>query len=231
VEVSIMKSGKAEIYRPPGGRTERDVAAEVIARLLKGGVLSRSPAVVARAAAAVGVPVGLIREKWAVDGLATVPFDGTLVAQDQELPTAALTSLPSRMGAPAAPRYKPGYHPNSRAENEARRAKKEPVPGKRTCSGKCGQLKNLDQFGVKDKRTGALCAWCKECMRAYSKDRYLSSKKLEKLGPVLRFILEDGDEHAGMICPDCRQPCCIGDEVIATDAVLHHASHHEVGKP
>jgi len=78
-----MKSGKAEIYRPPGGRTERDVAAEGIARLLKGGVLARSPAVVAHAAAVVGVPVALVREKWAIDGLAIVPFDGTLVAQDQ----------------------------------------------------------------------------------------------------------------------------------------------------
>jgi hypothetical protein len=226
-----MKSGKAEIYRPPGGRTERDVAAEVIARLLKGGVLSRSPAVVARAAAAVGVPVALVREKWALDGLATVPFDGTLVAQDQEpSPVPTVTPMPSRTGALAGPRHKPNYGGNFRAENERRRAKKEPVPGKRIC-GRCGEMKNLDQFNIKNKRTQERSAWCRDCTKAYSTERYLSSQKIEKLGPVLRFILEDGDEHAGMICPDCRQPCRIGDEVIATDAVLHHASHHEVGKP
>jgi hypothetical protein len=72
---------------------------------------------------------------------------------------------------------------------------------------------------------------CKACAQIYRRERYLSSARLKKLGLTLRFILEDGDEHAGMVCPDCRQPCRIGDEVIASDAVLHHASHHEVGEP
>lgn len=80
-------------------------------------------------------------------------------------------------------------------------------------------------------RTGKLRPECKECASLYRKERYLSSEQRRKLGPILRFILEEGDEHAGMICPDCRQPCRIGDEVIASDAVLHHASHHEVGEP
>jgi hypothetical protein len=225
-----MKS-KAELYRPPGGRTERDVAAEVIVRLLKGGVLSRSPAVIARAAAAVGVPVALVRQKWAVDGLATVPFNGTLVADDHEPPSAdpVVTPVTSRPAPSPRPRYAPNYHGNTRAANEARRAAKEPVPGKRLCN-RCGELKDKLEFNISKPRTGKLRPECKECNRAYQRNRYLTSAKLEKLGPILRFILEEGDEHAGMICPDCRQPCRIGDEVIASDAVLHHASHHEVGE-
>jgi hypothetical protein len=93
------------------------------------------------------------------------------------------------------------------------------------------ELKPVEEFSIKDKRRNLLRSMCDPCMKAYQHNRYLSSAKLEKLGPILRFILEDGDEHAGSICPDCRQPCRIGDEVIATDAVLHHASHHEVGEP
>ena len=34
-----LRTGKADVYRGPGGRSERDVAAEVIARLLEAGVL------------------------------------------------------------------------------------------------------------------------------------------------------------------------------------------------
>jgi hypothetical protein len=227
-----MKSGKAEIYRPPGGRTERDVAAEVIARLLKGGVLSRSPAVIARASAAVGVPVALVREKWAVDGLASVPFDGTHVAEVHELPSAGpnVTPAVSRPASLPRPRYAPNYTGNIRAANERARARKEPEPGKRLCN-RCGELKDVDQFQIMNPRTRKRRPECKACNAIWRRDRYLSSQKLEKLGPVLRFILEDGDEHAGLICPDCRQPCRIGDEVIASDAVLHHASHHEVGEP
>jgi hypothetical protein len=75
-----MKSGNLDVYRPPGGRTERDVAAEVIVRLLKAGELHKTPAVIARAAAAVGVPVALVRQKWALQGVATVPLDRTLIA-------------------------------------------------------------------------------------------------------------------------------------------------------
>jgi hypothetical protein len=43
---------------------------------------------------------------------------------------------------------------------------------------------------------------------------------------VLRFILEDCDEHSGAICADRHQPGRIGDEVVASDTVLRHAVHH-----
>jgi hypothetical protein len=43
VKSFAMRSGKADVYRPPGGRTERQVAADVIVRLLVGGVLPRTP--------------------------------------------------------------------------------------------------------------------------------------------------------------------------------------------
>jgi hypothetical protein len=96
----------------------------------------------------------------------------------------------------------------------------------RLCSGPCKTLKPKTEFNVKNKQKGWLTAWCKVCIRQYQQARYLSSAKLEKYGPVLRFILEEGDEHAGVICADCQQPCRAGDEVVASDAVLRHAVHH-----
>ena len=207
-----MKSGKADVYRPPGGRTERQVAADVIVRLLEGGILPRTPSVIARGAAAVGVPVELIRRSWATQ--TGVKPDRTLAAGGDDLVPRAKPE----------PRYAPNYNGNTRAAHEKRRAAKEPVPGMRTCC-RCGELKPKAEFNVSNPRTGKLRPACKACARQYHRERYLSSQKLERLGPVLRFILEAGDEHAGMICADCRQPCRIGDEVVASDAVLRHAEH------
>jgi hypothetical protein len=247
----IMKSGNPDVYRPPGGRTERDVAAEVIVRLLEADELHRTPAAIARACAAVGVPVPLVRRVWATRTISTTSkLDGTLIATGDELPAMAPKVVnkeplgdqeeprpmdesrpePSTNRPGRKPRYSPNYDGNTRKANEARRAAKEPVEGMRTCN-RCGELKPKSDFNVSSPRTQKLRPECKACNRKYHRDRYLSSEQQKKLGAILRFILEDGDEHLGYICPDCRQPCRIGDEVIATDAVLHHASHHEVSEP
>jgi hypothetical protein len=245
-----MKSGNPDVYRPPGGRTERDVAAEVIVRLLEAGELHRTAAAVARACAAVGVPVPLVRKVWATRTISTTSkLDGTLIATGDELPpmapkivhpeTAPEQAEPPEVDEPETssaevvqPQREPWKERNAervRKANAARVAKKNPKPGKRVCS-RCKETKPVEDFALKDKRRKTLRSMCKPCFSSYQHDRYLSSAKLEKLGPVLRFILEEGDEHCGFVCPDCRQPCRIGDEVIATDAVLHHASHHEVGE-
>ena len=86
----------------------------------------------------------------------------------------------------------------------------------------------MDQFQVMNPRTRKRRPECKACNAIWRKDRYLSSQKLEKLGLVLRFILEDGDAHLGVICPYCYQPCRSGDEVVVSNAALHHAEHHVV---
>ena len=181
-------------------------------RLLEGGVLPRTPSVIARAAAAVGIPVELVRQSWAMPS--TVTPDKTLVAGGDDLVPLAKPK----------PVYAPNYNGNTKAANERKRARKEPVPGKRLCN-KCGELKPKSEFNVSKPHTGKLRPECRPCTAAYHRERYLSSQKLAKLGPVLRFILEDGDEHAGVICADCQQPCRIGDEVVASDAVLRHAVH------
>ena len=59
----------------------------------------------------------------------------------------------------------------------------------------CGELKDVDQFQIMNPRTRKRRPGCKACNAIWRKDRYLSSQKLERLGPVLRFILEHGDAH------------------------------------
>jgi hypothetical protein len=211
------------------------VAAELIVRLFEANLLPKTPQTIQRAAIAVGVPIDVIRRAWAGDGR-HAQLDTTLVATGDDLPPTASPS-PSPAGnstadevenpAPQAdpePRYAPNYNGNTRAANEKRRAAKEPVAGKRLCN-RCGELKGKSEFNISKPRTGKLRPECKACNRIYQRERRLTSEQLEKLGPVLRFILKDGDEHAGMVCPDCRQPCRIGDEVVASDAVLRHAAH------
>jgi hypothetical protein len=251
------------VYRPPGGRTERTVAAEVIVRLLEAGVLPRTPTSVARAAGAVGVPIALVRQVWAVHEV-PVPLDNTLVTPGDDLvplpaksPTPETAVEQGESDAPAAsvadsrpispvvdpvgdaghPCERDAKNPADRPEwiernterirsyNARKVAEKNPRPGIRICS-ICKEEKSSDEFKVKDRKRGNLRSACDPCMKKYQQDRYLSSTKLKALGSILRFVLEAGDEHAGMICPDCRQPCRVGDEVIATDAVLHHANHH-----
>ena len=160
------------LHTPPQPRSEVDVAADAIVAILDARIVPRTAGMIGRLSIATGVPVADIKRAWELKEsgyrppLPTRrPVDGAAEAAVPEDPV-------------PRPQYKPGYHPASRARNEARRAEKEPVPGKRICSGKCGQMKNLGEFAMKNKRTGQRSAWCKECIRAYQQDRYLSSQKL-----------------------------------------------------
>ena len=67
----------------------------------------------------------------------------------------------------------------------------------------------------------------KPCFKDCQAKRYLPSAQLKKLGKVLRFVLQDGDAHAGQACVECDEPCSIGDEVAATEVALRHAKHHD----
>lgn len=208
-----------DIYRPPGGRTERRVAAEVVARLLEAGLLAKTPAVIACSSAALGVPVSLIQEAWSQQKTAMVPFDNSPPAPGDDLPGKEPSTSKLEQKTPRK---------RAQAWNERQRAKKEPAPGKRLCS-RCGPERGplpKSEFNVKRKMSGQLHSMCKSCQSAYAKDRYLSSERQKQLGAVLRFVLSAEDEHCGFICPDCRLPCKPGEEVVASDAVLHHADHH-----
>jgi hypothetical protein len=150
-----MKSGNPDVYRPPGGRTERDVPAEVIVRLLEAGELHRTPAAIARACAAVGVPVPLVRRVWATRTISTTSkLDGTLIATGDELPpmapkvvhpeTAPEQAEPSQVDEPETStaevvqpereEWKERNAARLRSYNRKKWEQKNPEPGKRVCS-------------------------------------------------------------------------------------------------
>jgi hypothetical protein len=72
--------------RPPGGRTERQVAAEVIVRFMEAGVIQRSPEQLAKFAEAVGIPVDTVRQAWNTrDRYGNAPpIDGQPVADGEQ---------------------------------------------------------------------------------------------------------------------------------------------------
>ena len=96
----------------------------------------------------------------------------------------------------------------------------------RRCDGKLckGKLRPFAEF-VKKGET--FSSWCRACIKVYQSERYLTSKRIAKLGPVLEFVLSEQDEHVGTVCIDCGKPCEIGETVLAGVLTMRHASHYQ----
>ena len=78
-----------DVWKPAGGHTEREVAAEVCVRILQSGLVVKSPQTIARMAAATGVPIDLIRQAWALHEIGRrSPLDQDPVKEGDELPPA-----------------------------------------------------------------------------------------------------------------------------------------------
>lgn len=83
----------------------------------------------------------------------------------------------------------------------------------------CGLIKIIDV-------TVRIPAWATRAGESAARTKpYVTSKRIEKLGPILDFVLQDGDAHAGQTCVDCGDPCGVGDQVVSSDSVLPHAAH------
>jgi hypothetical protein len=80
-----MKSGNPNVYRPPGVRTEVDVAAEICVRVLNSDLFPRTPRTIAKLAMATGVPVDRIRQAWAMAPARNVPLDRSPVNESEPL--------------------------------------------------------------------------------------------------------------------------------------------------
>lgn len=228
-----MRATKRDIYLPEGC-TEVEVAAEVCVRILNSDLLPRTPQTVAKLAMATGIPVDRIRQAWAMAPARNVPLDRTPVNDAETLPEPV---RPSRRAEPVKiHRGKPRAKPKETSEERfARRAqskdheqllRKEPEPGMRRCDGKLcrGELRPFAEFVKKGE---SFSSWCRACIKVYQSERYLTSKRIAKLGPVLEFVLAEEDEHVGMVCPDCNKPCEVGETVLAGVLTMRHASHYE----
>lgn len=227
------------------GRTEKEVAADVIAMLLRARVIPNTASALAAASLAVRVPMTDIKaayelQSWRAQNLSEMP-----VRQGGALESAP-PSDPTPPSAQALPRTDPGGSavvPEPRQEvlasgsdgrkptgarkrarsswNEMQLRKKEPRPGIRICT-ECGP-KPKSNFKPKDK-TGKLRSKCDDCFREYQNARYLSTKKMKQLGITMELVLTLDDEVVGMPCETCGEACEEGQAVVATNARLHHSS-------
>ena len=182
-------------YRYP--RSEVEVAASVVAQLLEARVLERDPASLAAAAEKVGVSVSDVRKAWY--GIQDWGY---------RRPTARSTATTE------APPPKTPRRPRQKRSLTG-------VPDSKRCS-RCKLVKPIDEFAPRTDQNGRK-PWCDDCRRAYQRERYLTVEARDKVNAVLRFLVQEGDECVGGLCPRCSRPFAIGDE-LATDAVaLHHA--------
>ena len=236
-----MAQRASDIWKPAGGRTERDVAAEVCVRILQSGLVPRTPQTIARMAAATGIPVDLIRQTWALhEAGRKSSLDTSPVKPGEELPpTNRVGNVESVRPAkePHEKKVHKGKPPpkcgETAQERFDRRAKsrdhvsllkKEPRPGVRVCTGPI--CKGKERPFIEFQRKGeSFSSWCKACLKVYQAERFLSSKQIARLGPVLEFVLAEDDAHCGQLCEDCKKPCKEGDRVVASDSLLHHAEH------
>jgi hypothetical protein len=240
-----MATRVPDIWKPAGGRTERDVAAEVCVRILQSGLVPRTPQTIARMAAGTGVPIDMIRQAWALHEPGRRSSLGQDPVKDGEdlPPTNRVGNVKSIRPAkePHEKKVHEGKPPAKRGETAQERfdrrlksrdhvnlLRKEPRPGMRVCDGKLckGQERPFSEFV---KKGDSYSSWCRACLKVYQSERFLTSKQIAKLGPVLEFVLADGDEHVGAICIDCEKPCQAGETVLAGVLTMGHARHYSSG--
>jgi hypothetical protein len=92
----------------------------------------------------------------------------------------------------------------------------------RICN-RCSELKDIEQFQIMNPRTQKRRPECKTCNAAWRKERYLSVEKTRRLQTLLRFVVCEED-HLEVDCITCHLPIEIGQEVVADDVKLCHAT-------
>jgi ribosomal protein L34E len=219
--VDPSSGGRAE-------RTELEVAAAVIVQLVEGGVMSSRPEMIARAAHVLGVPlaaIGAAVRDRRVHGYRP-PLWGHPAAQPGQNVTAPPTtrvsssadSLSDVDGGVPVPTVE-----SQRPCNRASFIAKNPERGMRLCS-RCGPSagpKPIDQFRVKNKKTGNRMAWCIDCGKDLAAERYVAASEAGIVN-FARAHLQPGSPFIGELCPACDRRLEAGDQVEGADVVLRH---------
>lgn len=184
-----------------GGRLEVDIAADAVWSLFAAGLLPLNAATISAAVRAARIPLAKLQE-----------------AQQRHETRHVERPRPQ----PARARHKNAPHqPNIGAALAAKIAAKNPTPTTRICS-RCHDELPAGQFGIKDKKTGALKSMCRPCMLDYQRHRYLSVQKQHLLNAArITFVVSEADDIVGLACSECGAPIRAGQEVEG-DAALHH---------
>jgi hypothetical protein len=188
-------------------RSEVDLAADVVAELLVSGFLKGSTADdFRRLARCVGIPVEAIR---------------SAVVNRRHEPYVIPRGRTARQPVTKAPG--PVRLVTQQVGNVRRRRMVTRMDGGhevRRCS-RCREWLPVDQFDVKDKRTGRLWSVDRVCKAEYQRERYLHVTKAKALNAArLTFCWSDADV-VELVCTVCRQPVVVGDMVVGETDVKH----------
>lgn len=183
-------------------RNEIELAADVLWRLFDVGILPQTAIMVARVAKETGVPSSALQQ-----------------ASRRPFREPSARRIPPSVAPITAPA--PSTSRNLDRANKKRFDAKNPEPGQRICS-RCKETKPVEEFDIKNRKTGQLKSFCRPCVKEYQADRYLSAAKAEALNTArLEFTVAEGDGVIGLSCLDCGAAVAAGD-VVWAKAGLHH---------
>jgi hypothetical protein len=215
-----MVSTARHLHTPPKLRTEAEVAADAIVAILDARIVPFTPGTIGRLSMATGVPVAMIKKAWESKeaGYGGLRPTRRPIADQRSEPPAPVTPV-----TPPAPVRKPAKPQGAAAHrNATRTAAVHPEPGKRRCA-TCKLVKPLEEFGWRNRAKGQRCSFCHDCYKSYQRERYLSVGKTKRLATLLRFVVCEED-HLELDCITCHLPIEAGQEVVADDVKLCHAS-------
>lgn len=209
------------LIEPSGG----DQNVELIAALLKAGAIRYTPQAVRIACATAGVSISSVKLRFKAmetDGERYRPpapisadtsdlHDRILDLIDQlEDKDKLIARLQSELERAVGRQIKA---PKIKSDDETKKHKKCAI---------CRKLKPIDDFYVKNPRTGARHSYCDPCRQEYQRNRYLSVKKTDVLNEVgLEFVIGESDETVGLACTACGRALEVGQRVVG-HASLHH---------
>lgn len=195
--------------QPNRGRTEVDVAADVLWRLFARKLIPSKPHIARFACHVVGITVADL-------GAAQTRYERAEADGDVDEDHWPGEPQPE----PVALTLVANAGKRTEAGTLAKVTKKNPTPTTRRCS-RCRKVKPRHEFGVKNARTGTLKSMCAECMKEYQHERYLTVRKAAALQHVLQFVVGEADQCVGAKCPACQRAIAIGEEVRGTARLEH----------
>lgn len=206
---AVEHDGFPRLVPPLAERTEVDVAADVLARLLREHVIPlgmREHATRLLGLQTAEVTEALTRRGW------LPPRRVTVRAKEHPVPESTVRA--ARAPAPQGPR--PG------------RRRKVDADGNLWCGG-CEEFHAPEAFPFRADRPGKRTSRCRAARSLDQARRYLSVKKLAALEQArIEFVVDEASELVGMVCAGCGEPICADDRVAVDGAPRHGSCPAEV---
>lgn len=197
--------------KAPVTRSEHSVAVNVVALLMRDGVIPRDARRLALACRTLGI----------------TPREVERACEDlrnglQLQPGENVVSLRARSSKPEIVPFPTKDKPRL----NRRSAERDGPDGRERRCPRCKTWKpaTVEHFYLRRPTTGGLSAMCLPCMKDYQHERYLTVRKIEALNALgVQFVLRDVDDVDGLRCPECDLPVETGQTVVLDPAHVHHA--------